>query len=48
MKDSELSIQPQKSRRGLWIVLSVVAVVVIILIAGALTNWFGLAGTPKP
>ncbi len=46
MKDSELSIQPQKSRRGLWIVLSVVAVVVIILIAGALTNWFGLAGTP--
>ena len=46
MKDSELSIQPQKSRRGLWIVLSVVAAVVIILIAGALTNWFGLAGTP--
>src|SRR5437870_12523793 len=47
MKDSELSIQPQKSRRGLRIVLSVVAVVVIILIAGALTNWFGLAGTPR-
>ena len=46
MKDSELSIQPQKSRHGLWIVVSVVAVVVIILLAGSLTNWFGLAGTP--
>src|SRR2546428_1305480 len=46
MKENEVSIQPQKSRRGLWIVPSVFAVVVIILVAGALTNWFGLAGTP--
>ncbi len=45
MKENEGTIQPQKSRRGLWIVLSVVAVVVIILLAGALTNWFGLGGT---
>lgn len=46
MKDNEVTIQPQKGRRGLWIVLSVVAIVVILLVAGALTNWFGLAGTP--
>src|SRR2546425_1281829 len=46
MKENEGTIQPQKSRRGLWIVLSVVAVVVIILLAGSLTNWFRLAGTP--
>src|SRR2546427_552492 len=46
-KENEPTLQPQRSRRGLWIVIGVIAVVVIIVVAGALTNWFGLGG-PSP
>src|SRR3989441_1957481 len=45
-KESEPTLQPQKSRRGLWIVIGVIAVVVIIVVAGALTNWFGVGTSP--
>ena len=46
-QENEPTLQPQRSRRGLWIVIGVIAVVVIIVVAGALTNWFGLGG-PSP
>jgi phosphate transport system substrate-binding protein len=47
MKENEQPLQPRKSRRGLWIVVGVIAIVAIIVVAGALTNWFGLGG-PSP
>src|SRR3989442_1902967 len=46
-QENEPTLQPQRSRRGLWIVIGVIAVVVILVVAGALTNWFGLGG-PSP
>ncbi len=46
MKENEPTLQPQKSRRGLWIVVGVIAIVVVIVVAGAVTNWFGLGRTP--
>ncbi len=36
------SLQPRSSRRGLWIAVAAIAVVVVILAAGFMTNWFGL------
>src|SRR3989475_4005881 len=45
--ENEPTLQPQRSRRGLWIVIGVIAVVVIIVVSGAMTNWFGLGG-PSP
>ena len=45
--EHEPTLQPQRSRRGLWIVIGVIAVVVIIVVSGAMTNWFGLGG-PSP
>ncbi len=39
------SLQPRSSRRGLWIGIAAVVVVVVILAAGFMTNWFGLAGS---
>src|SRR3989475_312903 len=44
--ENEPTLQPQKSRRGLWILIGVIAVVVILVVAGALTNWFGLGTSP--
>ncbi len=47
MKENEGTIQPQTSRRSLWIVIGILVVVVAVLIAGAVTGWFGLlGGTP--
>src|SRR5207245_11288156 len=45
--EHEPTLQPPRSRRGLWIVIGVIAVVVIIVVSGAMTNWFGLGG-PSP
>ncbi len=39
------SLQPRKSRRGLWIAIAVVVVVVVILAAGFTTSWFGLVSS---
>src|SRR5438445_3765746 len=44
--ENEPTLQPQKSRRGLWILIGVIAVVVILVVAGALTNWLGLGTSP--
>ncbi len=46
-QENEPTIQPPKSRRGLWVVLGIVVVVVVILAAGFATSWFGLLG-PAP
>jgi len=39
------SLQPRKSRRGLWVGIAAVVVVGVILAAGFTTSWFGLAGS---
>ncbi len=39
------SFQPSNSRRGLWIGIAALAVVVAILAAGFTTSWFGLASS---
>src|SRR2546430_16958893 len=44
--ENEPTLQPQKSRRGLWILIGVIAVVVILVVAGVLTNWLGLGTSP--
>ena len=44
-KENETTIQPSKSRRGLWAAIAVIAVVVVIVAAGLMTNWFGLSGS---
>lgn len=44
-KETEESIHPSKSRRGLWAAIAVIAVVVIIVAAGLMTNWFGLSSS---
>ena len=36
------SLQPRSSRRGVWIGIAVLVVVVVILAAGFMTSWFGL------
>lgn len=42
------SLQPRSSRRGLWIGIAAVVVVVVILAAGMATSWFGLTGSTTP
>jgi phosphate transport system substrate-binding protein len=42
------SLQPRSSRRGLWIGIAAVVVVVVILAAGLATSWFGLVGSSTP
>ncbi len=39
------SLQPRKSRRGLWVAIAVVVIVVVILAAGFTTSWFGLVSS---
>ena len=40
-----MSLQPRSSRRGLWVGIAVIVVVVVILAAGFMTSWFGLTGS---
>lgn len=42
VKESERTIQPRSGHRGLWIALGIVAVVVLVLVGGVLTGWYGL------
>ena len=46
--ESEPTLQPTRSRRGLWAAVAVVVIVVIIVASGAMTNWFGLTSQSKP
>ncbi len=39
------SLQPRRSRRGLWVAVAVVVIVVVILAAGFMTSWFGLVSS---
>ncbi len=39
------SLQPQSSRRRVWIAVAAVVVVIALLAAGFMTNWYGLAGS---
>jgi phosphate transport system substrate-binding protein len=42
----EETLQPEKSRRGRWIALAAIAVVVLLIGTGLATNWFGFASGP--
>lgn len=46
--DEMESLRPRSSRRGLWIGIAAVVVVVVILAAGLTTGWFGLVGSTTP
>ena len=39
------SLQPRSSRRGLWVGIAVIVIVVAILAAGFATSWFGLTSS---
>ena len=43
--EEPVSLQPPSSRRGLWIGIAVLVIVVVILAAGFMTSWFGLVGS---